>query len=276
MLISLDVSTLAYPDSKFINLRLSNNNIVYGYFISIKDNSIWSIKSGTLKPLKLQKGRKGSITRDIQPGYNISINGARRFFITVTEIRKIVATTAKKPEPVLLDESTKQQAAAWEAIFATLQKNVPGWNDRAGTSRDNACKTIKQLSNDSKTLSKYQQALGSEGCVAIRHLSMVDAKDDICYIPTKIPETFTKKSSTFLYAIEKCTTPEKVQTEITRVVDKFKMGLDQNESVEVVNIDLNKNLIHLRKIKTFDKRHTMKYAEIKLQQIINDFAGVTQ
>lgn len=258
MLVSLDVSTLAYPDSKFINLRVNNGNIVHGYYININDESLWSIKSGTLKPLKKQRAWSSYYTT-IPEGYDISTNG-RQKRISKQTIRKVIATTAKKPEPVLLDESTKQQASAWESIFATLQKHVPGWNDPAGTSRGNACKIIEQLSNDSK---------------ALHNLAQNKVPGEL-YIQAKIPvpETVTKKSIIFCYDIKACFSKEDVKSEIDRVVDKLTLGLDgRDKSVEVVEVDIVKRRVSLRWVKTITKEHLAEYARIKLQQIIRDYIG---
>jgi len=258
MLISLDVSTLAYPDSKFINLRLGSGNIVYGYYINTNDESLWSIKSGTLKPLKFQ--RPFTLRRRSLPaGYNISTLG-RQQRIGTQEIKKIIATTAKKPEPVLLDESTKQQAEAWESIFETLQNNVPGWNAPYGRSRDNACYAIKKIADDSK---------------ALHNLAQNKVPGEL-YIQAKIPvpETVTKKSTIFCYDIKACFSKEDVKSEIDRVVDKFTLGLDgRDKSVEVVEVDIVKRRVSLRWVKTLTKEHLAEYARIKLQQIIRDYIG---
>lgn len=258
MLISLDVSTLAYPDSKFINLRLSNGNIVYGYYINTNDESLWSIKSGVLKPLRKQRAWSSYHTT-IPEGYDISTNGRPRR-ISKQTIRKVISTTAKKPEPVLLDESTRQQASAWESIFETLQKHAPGWNDRTGTARDNACNTIKKIADDSKTLHNLAQ-------------NKVPGE---LYIQAKIPvpETVTKKSTIFCYDIKACFSSEDVKSEIDRVVHKFTLGLDgRDKSVEVVEVDIVKRRVSLRWVKTLTKEHLAEYARIKLQQIVRDYVG---
>lgn len=259
MLVSLDVSTLAHPDSKFINLRAKSGNIVYGYYINTNDKSLWSIKSGTLKPLKKQKPW-GLNYRTLPEGYDISTNG-RQQRIGMQQIKDVIATTPKKPEPVLLDESTKQQVEAWEAVCKTLQVHAPGWNDSNGlsTTQFNACKAIDVLANDSKALQNMVQ-------------NKVPGE---LYIRTLAPDVEYRKSGIFCYDIKKCTTAEDVKSELERVRAKFEIGLmdDEMRTTEVVDIDLVGRKIKMRYFHTLTKEKIAEYAQMKLQQIINDYIG---
>lgn len=57
-----------------------------GYYIDCLNPSVWSIKSGKLKPLKHQKAFRNHRRRiDLDPGYDISVNG-RRHRITVKNL----------------------------------------------------------------------------------------------------------------------------------------------------------------------------------------------
>lgn len=169
-----------------------------------------------------------------------------------------------------------QQATAWRAVAHTLNSCTGHdvWNKELyNTTTANACAMIEKLANDSKTLTKYREALGPEGCVAIRHLSMLDAKDGISYVPAKIPDSFTRRSKTFSYSIDACSTPEQVSAELERVIAKFRLGLKDLKQTEIVEINLDKHYIRLRWAELLTKEHLAEYARIKLQQIINDYVG---
>jgi hypothetical protein len=181
-----------------------------------------------------------------------------------------------KPELHLEQSSESQQATAWRAVAHTLNNCIGHdvWNKELYySSTANACAMIEKLANDSKTLTKYREALGPEGCGAIRHLSMLDEKDGISYVPAKIPDSFTRRSKTFSYSIDACSTLDHFNTELSRVINRFTAGLTGDKQVEIVEINLDKHYIRLRWAELLTKNDIIKYAQVKLQQIINDYVG---